>query len=403
MKKILPAVLLAWLGLVASSYWWNSTSERAEEDRLALETARTYLLQILTTREWNAKLGGVYIFTSPENHPNPYLLDPERDITLPDGRVLTKVNPAYMTRQLSELAAKSRGYRFRLTGPKPLRPDNAPNDWERKALKAFDSGAAEYGCYTVEGGERAYVYMAPVRATPECVKCHAVKGYREGDILGGISVTMLYPPQLRNEYLAYWHMLIALIGSLIISILGHKLEKAYEKSRREADIDPLTRIFNRRYFMHRYRQDLRIAQRTGQPMSLIMIDVDHFKLYNDNYGHLEGDQCLVSIAAAIHRALQRPADLCARFGGEEFIVLLPDTSETGALHVAERIRSGVAEADMPHGVSPVDRRVTVSIGVALVGAGNVIPAQELQFIDAADAALYRAKNAGRNRIEFSRI
>jgi diguanylate cyclase (GGDEF)-like protein len=127
-----------------------------------------------------------------------------------------------------------------------------------------------------------------------------------------------------------------------------------------------------------------------------MCDVDHFKLYNDLYGHPAGDSCLVSVSRAISSGCKRPGDLAARYGGEEFIVLLPDTDASGALFVAESIRVKVQELLIDHAASPVHKHVTISLGVSTATPASRESPQTL--LAASDCALYEAKRAGRNRV-----
>lgn len=402
MRGVFAAALALWLSVVALSLFWGIRDDDAQEERLALETARTLMTQVSIAREWNAKLGGVYTLVTPENQPNPYLSDRERDVTLPDGRVLTKINPAYMTRQLADLSTNQTRFRFRITSLDPLRPANAPTRWEESALKRLELGDPEVAEYRTEGDRKTFIYMAPLHASKECLRCHEKQGVKEGDLRGGISIEIADPPELPATSIILWHALFALLGALFIVHVGKKLEGAYSICRYDATIDPLTRIPNRRFFMERYHHELRVAHRQEEPMGLIMVDVDHFKNYNDTYGHLEGDRCLIAVAKAISDSLQRPQDLCGRFGGEEFIVMLPATSERGALFVAERIRASVQSLMIAHKTSSAADHVTVSVGLAILGPGAASPDVDLKFISMADQALYEAKNGGRNRVAMHR-
>ncbi|WP_170861274.1 diguanylate cyclase [Geitlerinema sp. PCC 9228] len=179
--------------------------------------------------------------------------------------------------------------------------------------------------------------------------------------------------------------------------LYQQLEDANQELHRLASIDSLTQVFNRRSFDERINQELWRLVREKAPLSLILIDIDRFKAYNDTYGHPTGDTCLQKVAQAINKAVQRPADLVARYGGEEFGVLLPHTDAEGAVVVAERVRSEVRHLQIEHVKSPIDQRLTVSIGVA-----TIIPKLEStaeSLIQQADWALYEAKNAGRDRVQ----
>lgn len=162
-----------------------------------------------------------------------------------------------------------------------------------------------------------------------------------------------------------------------------------------ANRDGLTGVANRRSFDGTLRAEWRRCARDAKPLSLILIDVDHFKRYNDSFGHQGGDSCLQAIAAAMEASCLRPVDVIARYGGEEFAAILPDTSASGALLVAERIREDILALNLPHPGNESIARVSVSLGAATVVPSSTFGINEL--IEAADRALYAAKSAGRNR------
>lgn len=159
--------------------------------------------------------------------------------------------------------------------------------------------------------------------------------------------------------------------------------------------DGLTRLPNRRHFDEVLAREWERACRTGQPLCLLLVDVDHFKAYNDHLGHPAGDACLAQVAGAMQSAIHRPADLIARYGGEEFAVLLPETRPEGASELARRLIERVDALCLPHGASPSAPHVTISIGVAC-SAGRAWGSREA-LLAAADAALYDAKHAGRHQ------
>jgi diguanylate cyclase (GGDEF)-like protein len=164
----------------------------------------------------------------------------------------------------------------------------------------------------------------------------------------------------------------------------------------EALRDGMTRIFNRRYFMDRLDSELGFADRHGTPVSLVLFDLDHFKGLNDRYGHLCGDRVLCDLAQVCARAV-RNEDVLARYGGEEFIVLLRGIMHEGALRLGERLRRSIELADLGRALEP-PRPVTISVGVATFTANEYKPVKTARerLVAAADTALYRAKNAGRN-------
>lgn len=162
--------------------------------------------------------------------------------------------------------------------------------------------------------------------------------------------------------------------------------------------DGLTGVANRRKLDEYTDIEWRRAIRYELPTSVIMIDIDYFKLYNDTYGHQQGDICLKTVASVIQKSLIRPGDFCARYGGEEFIVLLPDTDEKGALHIANKIASNLANEKIEHCRSDINAFVTVSMGLA-----STVPTSKTtcsQLISKADQALYQAKREGRNKAIF---
>jgi len=163
-------------------------------------------------------------------------------------------------------------------------------------------------------------------------------------------------------------------------------------------IDGLTGVSNRRHFDKTIDIELRRSQRHQQPVSVLMIDIDFFKVFNDNYGHVMGDDCLKLVAGAMHGVVIRSMDLLARYGGEEFVVLLPETRIDGAVKVAEALREVVAELHFPHAYSSAADHVTISIGVGSNEHEMGMPVANLLRL--ADQALYDAKKSGRNRVQL---
>ncbi|MDO8973108.1 diguanylate cyclase domain-containing protein [Reyranella sp.] len=165
--------------------------------------------------------------------------------------------------------------------------------------------------------------------------------------------------------------------------------------------DGLTGLANRRHFDDMLQQEWRRAERDGNPVSLVMMDVDNFKKFNDQYGHQAGDTCLKAVAKAIAAEARRPADLAARYGGEEFVLLLPNTDEVGCTLVAERIRAALEALKLPHALNPPTKRVTMSIDGATGWPNAETQGNHPSLIAAADRALYAAKHAGRDRFVMS--
>ena len=175
-----------------------------------------------------------------------------------------------------------------------------------------------------------------------------------------------------------------------------QLEAANATLRELAVVDDLTGIANLRGFREHLHRELRRAARHGGRLALLMIDIDHFKAYNDTFGHPVGNVCLRQVATTLSASLHRAGDMVARFGGEEFAVVLVDIDEEGAALVAERMRSGVEGLGVSHPTTAAGC-VTISVGVATTAAGG----DAKSLIDRADDALYQAKQSGRNRVARS--
>ncbi len=177
---------------------------------------------------------------------------------------------------------------------------------------------------------------------------------------------------------------------------NHALQQANKKLAHLSQTDGLTQIANRRFFDESFIQEWKRTKREQQPISLVLFDLDFFKQYNDQYGHLQGDECLRNIAELVSSVINRPGDLFARFGGEEFILLLPNTPESGALKIANQCRELVESLSVPHHKSSISDVVTISVGVcSLVPEKGVT---ENDMLDLTDQALYCAKDRGRNQV-----
>ena len=192
----------------------------------------------------------------------------------------------------------------------------------------------------------------------------------------------------------------SLIGFMFDISERKKTEEQLANLRKELEEmsykDGLTDVANRRMFDSVLELEWSNARRSRQPLSLIMIDIDHFKEYNDHYGHIQGVDCLIRVAKVLTTAATRSRDFIARFGGEEFVLVMPETDAAAAAKIAERCRQLIFKAQIPHANSPVSNVVTISVGV-----GTILPSHQdepMVFVEATDKKLYLAKQQGRNRI-----
>ncbi|EKD39745.1 MAG: hypothetical protein ACD_75C00304G0003 [uncultured bacterium] len=219
-KTAIPMALF-WLFAVAASFAVNYYGAVQERQLLALFSARSYFKLILVTRQWNSRHSGVYVPVTGTTRPNPHIDEPERDLHIDATRTLTKINPAFMTRQISEIAEESSGFRFHMTSLRPIRPENGASPMETQYLRQFENGLAEGG-EVIELDDRPYYfYMAPLRTEKNCLQCHARQGYREGDIRGGISIFFPFDSDIRVKVMLLSHVGIALVGLAgIVLVIG---------------------------------------------------------------------------------------------------------------------------------------------------------------------------------------
>jgi len=370
---------------------------KRKQEIITHQIAKNFFDLLIIIHYWNASHGGVYVPITKKTLPNPYLDMPLRDIKVNDTLILTKINPAYMTRQLSEIAKEKEGVQFHIASLKPINPQNRPTPMEEKFLKDFEKGVKEKGVFIKKEGKIFYFYMAPLKTEQVCLRCHIKQGYKVGDIRGGMSITLPFVMKIPFFPLLLGHIVLGIAGLTGIILAGYKLNEACKTIEKQAVTDALTNIPNRRRFLEKLLEEFKHSQRYHRPLSLIMCDIDNFKAYNDTYGHSMGDECLKKIAYTIKNSLKRPGDFCARYGGEEFVILLPETPLDNAVHIAERIRKNIEKLGIPHEKSSTKPVVTISLGVASTEGNSLVSHEEL--IKRADAALYKAKENGRNQVQ----
>ncbi len=209
--------ITVWTALITSSFLWNLKSNRSETLEAARIEARTAFEKDIIYRRWNANHGGVYIPITKFSKPNPYLDVPERDIVTPSGKKLTKINPAFMTRQVHELEMHTYGIKGHITSLNPIRPENAPDPWEVQALNDFESGIKEASAIEEMDNKKHMRLMRPLLTEKSCLKCHASQGYKLGDIRGGISISIPMAPHMA---IARHHTFTLTIGHGLLWLLG---------------------------------------------------------------------------------------------------------------------------------------------------------------------------------------
>lgn len=232
-RWLLPVMFALITALIATSLAIRIHGVKKHNLAVATEGVRNIFRMIVLTRQWNAEHGGVYVFASPETPVNEYLETPAKQIVLPDQRKLALLNPAYMTRQISELAEKDPHLNLRLhvTSVNPIRPANSPDSWEASALKQFEQGVPEFSSIEQQDDQYYLRYMAPLLVKEACLDCHAKQGYKLGEIRGGISVSILMQPieqamqrEIRGSVIshAFFYGLSIAISWILIELLARR-------------------------------------------------------------------------------------------------------------------------------------------------------------------------------------
>ncbi|WED24859.1 diguanylate cyclase [Vibrio sp. JC009] len=416
LRNVTLLVFACWtLSLVGLLSWTIWKEEKHAEDYARLEAKASFNKDV-ALRQWSAKHGGVYVPVSEDTPPNPYLSNiPDRDIVAPEGKQLTLMNPAYMIRQTMHDYSQLYGIKGRITSLNPLNPINVADEWEKKVLTMFERGVEEYSEITQIDGEPYLRYMQAFMTEESCLKCHENQGYKVGDVRGGVGVSVPVEPymKLRNETIetAVWsYGLIWLLGILGMVVANrsarehimthHSVELALtlekEKAEQLSQLDPLTNLYNRRYLDLFLDDEIKRAAREQQPLGLLMVDIDWFKLYNNSLGQVVGDQVLQSIAHRVGKIINRPADCVARYDGDKFCVVLANIDIEEVRKTGERLRVAIESLKIPTGNETIGpyMYITISIGGITVTPGENTQAEHL--LEAADKALYQAKLAGKN-------
>lgn len=407
-RKYLTGIFLVICLIVLSVFWgFSYKTGTLIKDQLRRQ-GHAFFQEIVLTREWAANHGGVFVRQKPGMEVDPYLLKiPGLKVVVTDqdgARYILK-NPALLTREISELAAQKGVFKFRITSLNPLNKINEPDQFERTAMTKFEQGAAEYSTYEQQGSETLYRYMAPLITMKPCLDCHAGQGYREGDIRGGISVTITATDMMKQLKENRIFLIISAIGIVsLLFVLIRFISQSFVKDIKKAEMklvdlantDFLTGLINRRELFNRLAMEISRARRNKKPLSFIMIDIDHFKKINDIYGHSTGDLVLKELSRKLRETL-RSHDIICRYGGEEFLVVAPETSVIEASELAERLRCAAEEITIPADIATTTVNINISLGVSQLMENE----DGEKAISRADSAMYRAKNAGRNRVEVA--
>lgn len=232
--------MILWIFFILGSFLVNLHFIYENNHLIIKEASRSFFEEILTTRAWNASLGGIYAPVTGNVKPNEYLIDPKRDLITTEGMHLTKINPAFMTRQIAELARKKVNVQYHITSLNPIRPANKPDAWEIQALRSFGKGKKEAFDLVRNDSIKVFRYMAPLFTDQSCLRCHAKQGYKLGEVRGGISVTMQserYYSAIQNQILivGLLHLFLLLAGAGGILLFKRLIESQFKLILRQND------------------------------------------------------------------------------------------------------------------------------------------------------------------------
>lgn len=373
-----------------------------------LEEARAFRQEVLLLRKWVKQHEGIYIRAEPGYAPRPdtqQAFGRKQFIRDGEGQLYLLRNSSEVTKELSNLSRSEGIVSFRTISLTPIKPEDLPDDFEAGALRQLQHGNTDevYGLTEQPNGEAVFRYLYPFHTDNSCLKCHQEYGYRAGKIDGALSIQVPASNYLSERNINRWLMigsalLVILLVIATIALIAYRfmreLKRADEQLQRLASEDPLTGLYNRRVGMEWLRQGLARHTRSHKPLSLMMLDIDHFKQVNDTYGHLNGDRVLVELAGLI-KASVRPYDFAVRYGGEEFMLVLADCNLQAAQLIAERLRHMVEEHRV---VIDSETTITFTLSVGVAELADETDETEEQLIGRADSALYQAKETGRNRV-----
>jgi diguanylate cyclase (GGDEF)-like protein len=361
----------------------------------------------VSLRRWVSSHGGVYVQVSDKLQPSPFLAKTaERDIVTPSGKQLTLYTAFSVLKSVMDDYAVDQGARISISGFGPLNHSNEPDEWEREALETLQQGSERVAQLHEIDGKTYFRVMFPIKWRDECGSCHlAHNELKAGDVSGGLTVYLDSAPFRDTERATQKVLLLTHAGAWLIGLLGIALAGRFALSvlqqtavyqtelEKLATLDGLTGILNRREIGNVLNKEISRSRRYGIQCSVIIADLDHFKQINDRFGHPVGDSTLKSAANLIAEII-RSVDTVGRYGGEEFLIVIPESSVGTSAKLAERIRMKLASHTfrLENGTT---YQVTASFGVA----GFPTHGKDMDIIlNAADKALYAAKAGGRNQV-----
>lgn len=413
-RKMLQKYIVTFLGwavLVGSSLAWNMAQLQRATMNTAAATIRSSLAKDIGFRNWAASHGGVYVPPTTRIPSNPYLKTPDRDVVTTTGKELTLMNPAYVIREVQQDFSGDVNIKSHLTSLNLFNPNNAPDEWEARALKSLEQGKNEVLEVSQIDNKAHLRLMLPLHITDGCLKCHDQQNYQVGDVRGGISASISLEPFTavelgRGTDLILSHGLIWLMGILgmVVVYYREKLSLSERKIAEErihtlAYYDDLTHLPNRHLLIDRLLLATAVSTRTGQSGAVLFFDLDHFKTLNETKGYYVGDLLLLDVAKRLSHQVQE-GDSVARLGSDEFVVVLEmlgtkaEEAAAQARLAAEKLK---IELGQPYRLKQFIHTLTPSIGIVMFNTQDTSPEN---LIKHAEVAMHQAKAMGRNTICF---
>jgi diguanylate cyclase (GGDEF)-like protein len=385
---------------------------KSSSEDLATKQTEMLFEHLLQLQQWINQYGNLYALVTEPGQSDALVQNPETDLQTSSGQTLSRVVPFCISQKLISLSPETSHLQFHLVSLNPLNISHQADAWETATLTGFEKGESNKKIFEDIRGTSYFRYLMALPADSSCVNCHTQPSTSSKTPIAALStliptsdIDASVSVRLKKQELAYFIIAIfGLVVILITSLIHQKLNLRLFKAKQHlklAYMDVLTQLPNRRYYDYFVNREWKRAMRQNYPLSLIMVDIDYFKNYNDHFGHIQGDHCLQQVAKTLRHYFRRAGDLIARYGGEEFCVVAACDADQ-AKHLAEALRIAIENLQLPHPNSKVSSFVSISLGTA-----TVIPTENMSYeelLQQADESLYLAKQNGRNRVEtFKRI
>lgn len=401
--KFLHVIVLisfvSWTGILTALYFWFIDAELEHHDKLIALKAEALGQQTQILGRWIGGHGGEYDEITDDLQPQNQLAHiEERDIITSSGRKLTLLNSPTVLRKILKEFGTTSNDQIRLIAYNPINPSGKPDTWEKESLDHLQNGSKKVQAAIRTDTENVFRLLYPIKRQKKCGRCHDYAVDDTNEVVGGLSIVVdraphdaQYQTLKRTTSLTYfWVWLAGTLGLLLFDLTCTRLLRKIEYT---STHDPLTQLNNRGRIEKELHQEIERTNRYNAPFSIFLLDIDHFKEVNDTYGHNAGDEALKAIAQTLKDAI-RKTDSAGRYGGEEFIILVPNTDEDNSIILAERVLHTIQKTPIKVSTGKTIF-LTASIGISSLATAE---GDTQRLVNNAYTALYKAKNTGRDRI-----